>query len=481
MLIPALALALAAAPVHRYALVLGSNTGEGVSAAALRYADDDALSMHELLLEAGVESVLLATPDADTIRLHPQTKPIAPPTLDALKGAFAAQRASMLRAQESGETIEWFFFFSGHGDVDRGEGFLGLERGKLTRKILHDELLAKIPPTARAHVILDACRSGALVGSKGPGGGVRLAMPSAFAADATWSASTGFLLSSSSVKESHEYDRYQSGVFSFEVRSALRGAADANADGTVTYAELGAFLETANRGIDNPRFRPEFVTLPPKGREGLEVPLLTWPQEEEGRIELTLEEHAYIERANGERLLDVHTRTHATRLHLPSERPLFVRSDDEQREATVDGTNVITVLQPKTNATAQKGALDRALTQLFAVAFEPQNVETFTSTWQPAELTTFTLPEPPTSAIVARHAAGWLTIGAVIASGVSFGIAWQQSGPDDARLDQLARVQRNNTITAANTLGVAGLGLAVVTAVTWAILTLKYDLPVFTF
>ena len=200
---------LAVLPAHRYALVVGSNTGDGVRAAPLRFADDDAVAMHELLLEAGVESVLLASPDTDTLRLHPGTRPLAPPTLDALRGAFAAQRASMMRAQEAGETVEWLFFFSGHGDVENGVGFLGLQSGKLTRAVLHDDLLAQVP-AATSHVVLDACRSGALVGSKGPGG-LRLTMPAAFTSDPAWPATTGFVVSASSAKDSHEWERLQAG------------------------------------------------------------------------------------------------------------------------------------------------------------------------------------------------------------------------------------------------------------------------------
>lgn len=471
MIAAAVALALAAAPVHRYALVIGSNTGEGVRVAPLRFADDDAVSMHELLLEAGVESVLLTSLDADTQRLHPRTQPIAPPTLDAIRGAFAAQRASMERAKRAGEPVEWLFFFSGHGDVDRGEGFLGLERGRLTRAVLHDELLFRVPAD-RSHVILDACRSGALIASKGPGG-LRLPMPTAFAADPQWPASAGFVLSASSSKESHEYERYQSGVFSYEVRSALRGAADLDADGTVTYAELGAFLEIANRGIENPRFRPEFLTLPPK--VGLSAAVLTWP-ESSAVTELKVDTHAYVERPNGERLVDVHTLTQSARLHLPGERPLFVRSDDERREFALESQTTISVLNPVTNATARKGALDRALTQLFSSAFEPPHVEAFTTSWKPVELSVLELPEPPVSAVVSRHVAGWRTVGAVVASGIGFSVAWTQQSNLGA-LDQRERVMRNEAITAGNVTGIVGLSVAVLAGITWGVLTWKFDLP----
>ncbi len=469
----ALALVLAASPVHRYALVVGSNTGEGVRSAALRYADDDAVAMHELLLEAGVESVLLAAPDEDTRRLHPDTKPLAPPTLDALRGAFAAQRSSMLRAQAAGEVVEWLFFFSGHGDVEQGEGFLGLERGRLTRAVLHDDFLARVPAD-RSHVVLDACRAGAVIGSKGPGG-LRLPMPAAFAADPSWPASTGFLLSASSSKESHEWERLQSGIFSYEVRSALRGAADADLDGSVSYAELGAFLETANRAIPNPRFRPDFVALPPKGREGLDVALLSWAAE---GVESTVGEHAYIERGNGERLLDVHSGARATQLHLPEERPLYMRSQDELREATLDQAHrAVTLLASASTAPMHKGALERSLGQLFDVPFGASEVEAYVREWKPAELSTLVVPGPPEAAFVGRHVAGATLIAGVVTSAVGFGIAWANQG-EVAQLDQRRRLERNATINGANALGIGGLALAAASLVTWALLTWKFELPV---
>ncbi len=470
----ALALLLAApGPVHRYALVVGSNTGEDVRAPALRYADDDAVAMHELLLEAGVESVLLASPDVDTRRLHPNTSPLAPPTLDALRGAFAAQRSSMLRAREAGETVEWLFFFSGHGDVERGEGFLGLERGRLTRAILHDDFLSRVPAD-RTHVVLDACRAGAVIGSKGPGG-LRLPMPTSFAADPAWPSNAGFLLSASSSNESHEWERLQSGIFSYEVRSALRGAADADLDGAVSYAELGAFLETANRSIPNPRFRPDFVALPPRGREGLSVALLSWAAP---GVESSVGEHAYVERANGERLLDVHSRARLARLHLPEERPLFMRSQDEQREATLEVSSLaVTMLASASAGPARKGALDRALRQLFDVPFGSTEVETFTREWKPPELSALVVPGPPPAAIVGRHVLGALTLTGVVATAVGFSVAWQLRGGAE-QLDQQARATRNAELATANGVGIAGVATALAAGIGWLALTWKYELPV---
>lgn len=469
-----LMLVLTVAPAHRYALVVGSNTGEGVRAAPLRFADDDAIAIHELLLEAGVESVLLTTLDADTARLHPATRPLAPATLDALRGAFAAQRASMARAQEAGETVEWLFVFSGHGDVEAGVGFLGLERGKLTRQILHDDLLARVPAVF-SHVIVDACRSGALVSTKGPGG-LRLPMPAAFAIDPAWPANTGFVLSSSAAKDSHEWDRLGAGVFSYEVRSALRGAGDADGDGAVSYAELGAFLETANRAIENPRLRPEFLTIPPRGKPGLSIALLSWPG---GGVETAVNEHAYLERANGERLLDLHSGEGMTsRLHVPKERPLFFRSVDEQREfeLTPETTNVA-VLEVASRGPRLKGAADRALEKLFSAAFDAAIVDRYVSSWQPPELKSFEVPQTPRAVLTGRQVAAWTAIGGVALAAGGFVVAWQQQG--DATLDQQMRAQRNTLISVGNGVGIGGLALAGLSGAVWAILTALWQLPVF--
>jgi uncharacterized caspase-like protein len=296
--------ALAAAQTRRFALVLGSNQAEDVPATPLRYADDDAVAMHELFLEAGVDSVLLATPDDDTRRVHPLTSSLGGPTLERLRAAFNAQNVKMQQARADGSAVEWFFFFSGHGEVRHGEGFLGLERGALTRSVLHEELLARVAAD-HIHVIIDACKSAFMVGGKGPGGS-RLPFAYSLASDAGREENVGFVLSSSSTRDSHEWERFQSGVFSYEVRSALRGGADSDGDGAVSYAELGAFLQTANQGIVNPTFRPDFSILPPGGSSGLGDSVLSWPTTSAATA-VTSDRHLgrfYVERSNGERLLD---------------------------------------------------------------------------------------------------------------------------------------------------------------------------------
>src|SRR5437762_3404086 len=73
----------------------------------------------------------------------------------------------------------------------------------------------------------------------------------------------GLLLSSSSHRESHEWDGFEAGVFSHEVRSGLYGAADADGDGEVTYREIAAFVARADAAIPNERFRPQVYAHAP--------------------------------------------------------------------------------------------------------------------------------------------------------------------------------------------------------------------------
>ena len=74
----------------------------------------------------------------------------------------------------------------------------------------------------------------------------------------------GLVLSTSSARESHEWDGFEGGVFSHEIRSGLYGAADADGDGRVSYREIAAFVVRANAAVKNGRFRPDVHARPPR-------------------------------------------------------------------------------------------------------------------------------------------------------------------------------------------------------------------------
>jgi hypothetical protein len=73
----------------------------------------------------------------------------------------------------------------------------------------------------------------------------------------------GVFLSTSAEGEAYEWSEIQSGIFSHLVRSGLMGAADANADGAVSYLELAGFVDTATLDVRNPNMRPHVFARGP--------------------------------------------------------------------------------------------------------------------------------------------------------------------------------------------------------------------------
>lgn len=362
----------------RFAIVIGNNRVENGRGSDLRYADDDAVATHQLLTDAGVDSTLLVSLDEDSQRLYRDLGPHGAPRERDLDDTFRALSEKMRAVAQRGVDTELLIFYSGHGDVQEGgEGYVVLEDGRLTRTKLHD-LLAR-SPAAHNHVFVDACRSYFLVFDRGPGG-ERQPYTQPFGDDAVPArlSNTGFVLSTSSGRDSHEWERYQGGILSYELRSALRGAADADGDGRVTYSELGAFLETANQSIPNARFRPDFMVRPPAENRQQEV--LRWTNDAAPlRVDGSLG-HIYIESARGERLLDAHPNTEQTlTLHVPPTRPLFVRQSDEaaERKIRTRGPVDVSLLRPTRPEIARRGAADLAFEALFASPFGRRDVVAF--------------------------------------------------------------------------------------------------------
>jgi hypothetical protein len=362
----------------RIAVVIGNNAPSDAARPVLRYADDDAVATHRLLREAGVDSVLLTSFDEDTRSMYPElaARSATWEELRRVEARFAAQ-VKALRAR--GRSVELLLFYSGHGDVEGGEGYVLLEDGRLTRTRLAT-LLDRIGATHN-HLLIDACKSYFLVFERGPGGQRTpyTGAPPALPVPARRS-DTGVVLSTSSDRESHEWERFRGGVFSHELRSALRGAADIDHDGNVDYAELGAFLSTANRSI-LPRFRPDIMVRPPA--TGATHPLLGWEESDSVRLEPGDWGHVYIESARGERVLDLHPAPDRSEwLWVPSERPLFVRRHDESLEVALDGASAIHVdlRAARVPSIAPRGATSRAFEQLFGVPFVASDVERFAAT-----------------------------------------------------------------------------------------------------
>ena len=466
----------------RFAIVIGNNRAEAAGTTSLRYADDDAVATHELLTEAGVDSWLLARLDPDSQRLHPGLTPAGLPRVADLDTALDTLSERMRARAARGAVVELLIFYSGHGDVDHGEGFVVFEDRRLTRTMLY-ALLAR-SPAAYNHVFIDACKSYFLAFDRGPGGR-REAYAGAFAAEAVPAAlaNTGFVLSTSSGRDSHEWERLQAGILSYEVRSALRGAADTDGDGRVTYAELGAFLTNANQEISNARYRPEFTVRPPA--KNLHQEVLRWgmPAAAALRVAAGCIGHFYVETARGVRLLDAHPAARqALQLHVPDERPLFVRRNDESAEQVVGDRTAppIAALAPARPEIARRGALHLAFEQLFAATFERGDVASYERGFLSkdsgaaagaSKLEAAPAPEPGDGASVLRRRIA-IVAGAVAIASAAAGIATSalalQRYESGAGASQANIAQLNSSVQRLNIASIACFAAAGVAGLTWA-------------
>ncbi|MFT6144865.1 MAG: hypothetical protein ACJAZO_002013 [Myxococcota bacterium] len=216
----ALVLATALAGDLRVGLFVGNDSG-AASQDPLLFATSDAEKMRERFIETGGiredNAVLLADESRRDV-------------VEALRGL----RLKVEQAEADGDDTLVIFYYSGHGDA------AGLQMG--TSTLLHEELRSLLDAT-KADVriaILDACQSGAAVRQKGAVRGPAAAL----AVDIDRVRGTAFLTSSAANEFSQESAEIGGGFFTHYLHTALAGAADLDADGTVSLAEAYAFVHT---------------------------------------------------------------------------------------------------------------------------------------------------------------------------------------------------------------------------------------------
>lgn len=375
-----------------YAVVIGNNappadkTGEGLS--TLRYADDDAVRYYQLLSQFS-RTTLLSTLDDATQKRHAKIASLARvPTLETLRQVFASLGNDMRLDREAGNEPVLYFVFSGHGALaEGGDAFLALDDGRLTQRILFDELIGSLP-TPRTHVIIDACHAAGVVGARGgPFFGTETTGTTAPLSEAETIAITkgsvltkypnvGVITATTLGNETHEWSEIEAGVFSYEVLSGLAGPADVNGDRTIEYSELQAFVANANRSIANPRAVPLVVSEPP--RSDRRSPL----------VKLQDLRHSFLLQGNvgrwgrfsialddGQRVLDAHiSGERSISIALPLGSTAYVRTaDGEARISSSSGKTVaVNDLRLTTPTVAARGGVDADYRQnLFASPYGP--------------------------------------------------------------------------------------------------------------
>lgn len=385
------------APAHAepttFTISIGNNAPPRVESGGvgeLRYADDDAVRYADLFSRLG-PVWLLSKLDAKTARRNPawQHKSQAP-TLANLKETVKKVAAQVALAQKRGQAVQVVLTFSGHGALsDQGEYYLSLSDGQLTRAVLYDEVLQPLRQ-ARVHLIVDACHAGGVVGVRGAFDHELEAKTQAVNQDDRQALvgryslerfpNVGALIASTPGQEAHEWSRIEAGVFTYEVTSALLGAADLNRDLRIEYGEVAAFVSAANQALENPDAAPQLLARAPRdGALLLDLTQLSQSLVLTGRADKL--GRFYIELGDGQRWLEAHVPPSSrVTLALPLRSGSFVRSGGMEAEIPLSPGGVVRVesLHFVPNQLAARGSVARALERdLFAAPFDRDTYQRF--------------------------------------------------------------------------------------------------------
>jgi len=472
-----------------FALIMGVNRSADRELPELRYADDDAARYQELFRLLGARTYLLTRMDENTQRLHAQAAAEALfPRRAELERSMKSLTEEVRQARRRGVRVVLYVVYAGHGNVKSGEAYVLLENDRLNAKRLAE--LVRRPGADEVHLIVDACNSGLLAASRGPGGKRRPLAGFSQTGPLVEDARIGLLLSTSSGRESHEWEQFQAGVFSHEVRSGLYGAADANRDAKVSYREIAAFVKRANAAIPNERFRPDVFARAPAKSENL----VSLKRAMGRRIEVRskLGSRFLLENSLGVRLADFHPNAeHEMRILRPANELLFLRRlppaplPGRPAEATGDeaefeipaARDVIRLaeLESAPPRVALRGAAHESFNLLFALPFDQKSVHD-----EPLIPSVAIKPEPPrepqTEPDPWRRTAGIGLVG-VGAAAASVGAALFLSGEvirldGEAGVSQREIAERNDRVSSRRTAGLVAFGVAAGAAATGVTLLL---------
>lgn len=440
-LLPVLALAalvsvssVAEGAISTYVLAVGYNGAPpaepGHDEAPLQYADDDAVAFYAFAREFSREGALLTVMDADTQARFPREVTEArPPSVGELRAEVQRFKERLEDDRKRGDESILLLFYSGHGSRPQNSApALTLLDGALTRERLYDDVLASIP-ARYVHVFIDACYAEAIVRPRdAEAASVELSQLdlAQYASRSTLARfpHVGAIVASSGSSQSHEWDGYRHGVFTQELLSGLRGAADVNLDAKIEYSELYAFLSAANRNVGDPRARLAVVARPPGSNARAPIVDLRDLKARASVTDITAHAgHVHFEDQRGNRLADLRAENGARlAIALPSSMPMYVRNAQGEAELTLKPGETIAfdriVFGPP--AARVRGALDLAMRRgLFAAGFGPNYYRGFID--QSTEFVPVPLPEADTVPAIAvpDEGKGWRQRAVYLGGGVT--------------------------------------------------------------
>ncbi len=216
-------LALAEGP-ERHAIVIGINDYADPAIPDLRFAESDAKAIYQTLVDPAIGRF---KQDQVTLLLGKDATP------SAIKAALYK-----LRGVGKGDLV--VIFYSGHGAKEGDEAFWvtqGAERKALPATALSNSDIRKfLPqiPSERLVILLDCCYAASTIKKS-------LDDPaSLFGAFAGKGRVT--IAGAAENQEALEYEDKKAGVFTYFLNTGLRGKADGNTDGVVTFEELWTYL-----------------------------------------------------------------------------------------------------------------------------------------------------------------------------------------------------------------------------------------------
>ena len=297
----------------QYAILIGANVG-GPGQPELRYAEDDARKMNEVLTElSGYRS-------SNIIRLNR-------PTPMQLIAAIDRIRDRIVADQINGNVSRVLFYYSGHAKASA----LNLGDNEFPLDDLRARLTAL--PSKLTVVVLDACQSGAFSRIKGATGAADFSINSKARLDATGIA---VLASSTGSELSQESETLRSSYFTHHLLVGMRGAADSNRDGRVSvdegyrYAYSQTLLATSQTAVGG-----QHVTLEVDLKGHGEIPL-SYPQPATAKLELPgdLKGHAVIEHVRSHSVIAEIEKVRGAPIRLalaPGEYRVLLRDGNELR------------------------------------------------------------------------------------------------------------------------------------------------------